>query len=121
MTSQHAALPCCNAVRRLPQVLILPPTRELAVQIFDEAGVCQPPPPPTACCMLLAVKFGRAMGIKAACVYGGAPKTQQVGAARARLRPWHVRAMPCRCRRGRGEPSRGAGLAGVSPVLVQMW
>ncbi len=26
-----------------------------------------------------------------------------------------------RCRCGRGEPSRGADVAGVSPVLVQIW
>jgi ATP-dependent RNA helicase DDX5/DBP2 len=44
-----------------PQVLVLAPTRELCVQIFDEVE-----------------KYGRACGLKAACCYGGASKGPQV-------------------------------------------
>ena len=36
----------------------------------------------------------------------------------ARARHWCAQS---RCRCGRGEPSPGADVAGVSPVLVQMW
>lgn len=43
-----------------PIVLVLAPTRELAVQIRDECS-----------------KFGRSSRIKNTCVYGGAPKRQQ--------------------------------------------
>jgi len=43
-----------------PQLLVMAPTRELAVQIEEEA-----------------VKFGRASGIKTCCCYGGAPKGPQ--------------------------------------------
>ena len=47
--------------RRGPCVLVLAPTRELANQIHEEC-----------------VKFGRALGIQATCVYGGAPKGPQM-------------------------------------------
>ncbi|KAK9819794.1 hypothetical protein WJX72_002458 [[Myrmecia] bisecta] len=54
-----------NAVRKDPRygptVLVLAPTRELAVQIKEEAD-----------------KFGRTSGIKNTCVYGGAPKGPQL-------------------------------------------
>ena len=42
---------------------MLAPTRELAVQIWEEAG-----------------KFGRSSRIKSTCVYGGAPRAAQVAA-----------------------------------------
>ena len=45
-----------------PTLLVLAPTRELACQIEGEA-----------------TKFGRAVGLRATCVYGGAPKSMQVG------------------------------------------
>lgn len=45
-----------------PIVLVLAPTRELAVQIKEECN-----------------KFGRSSEIKNTCVYGGAPKRQQAG------------------------------------------
>ncbi|CAE8626000.1 unnamed protein product [Polarella glacialis] len=48
-----------------PQLLVMAPTRELAVQIEEEA-----------------VKFGRASGIKTTCCYGGAPKGPQASAMR---------------------------------------
>lgn len=44
-----------------PTLLVLAPTRELACQIEGEA-----------------TKFGRAVGLRATCVYGGAPKSMQV-------------------------------------------
>lgn len=44
-----------------PIVLVLAPTRELAVQIQEEA-----------------VKFGVRAGLKSTCVYGGAPKGPQI-------------------------------------------
>eukprot|EP01039_Chlorochromonas_danica_P001457 gene1457-1585_t len=44
-----------------PGILVLAPTRELAVQIQEEA-----------------VKFGRTSDIRSACVYGGSPKTLQI-------------------------------------------
>eukprot|EP00899_Mesostigma_viride_P006540 jgi/Mesvir1/15888/Mv02793-RA.1 len=46
---------------RSPKVLVMAPTRELAVQIQAEA-----------------VKFGRPAGIRSAAVYGGAPKGGQI-------------------------------------------
>mmetsp|Transcript_29864 Transcript_29864/g.84173 ORF Transcript_29864/g.84173 Transcript_29864/m.84173 type:complete len:625 (+) Transcript_29864:371-2245(+) len=54
-----------NATRKDPRagptILVLAPTRELAVQIKDEAD-----------------KFGRSSGIRNTCVYGGAPKGPQL-------------------------------------------
>jgi len=47
----------------LPFMLVLAPTRELSVQIFEEAQ-----------------KFGRALGIRTICCYGGAPKYPQISA-----------------------------------------
>lgn len=44
-----------------PIVLVLAPTRELAVQIQEEA-----------------VKFGLRTNIKTTCIYGGAPKGPQI-------------------------------------------
>jgi ATP-dependent RNA helicase DDX5/DBP2 len=46
-----------------PQLLVLAPTRELSTQILDEA-----------------VKFGRRLGIRCVCCYGGAPKYPQIAA-----------------------------------------
>ena len=51
--------------RRGPTTLVMAPTRELATQIHTEA-----------------IKFGRAIGIAAVCLYGGAPKGQQLGELR---------------------------------------
>jgi len=51
-----------------PSFLVLAPTRELAVQIEEEA-----------------VKFGRNSGLKTTCLYGGAPKPPQAQALRAGL------------------------------------
>ena len=47
----------------LPFMLVLAPTRELSVQIFEEAQ-----------------KFGRSLGIRTICCYGGAPKYPQIAA-----------------------------------------
>jgi ATP-dependent RNA helicase DDX5/DBP2 len=46
-----------------PVLLVLAPTRELAVQIMEEAQ-----------------KFGRVLGIRSVCCYGGAPKYPQIAA-----------------------------------------
>jgi ATP-dependent RNA helicase DDX5/DBP2 len=46
-----------------PILLVLAPTRELSVQIMEEA-----------------VKFGRPLGIRSVCCYGGAPKYPQIQA-----------------------------------------
>jgi ATP-dependent RNA helicase DDX5/DBP2 len=46
-----------------PKVLVLAPTRELAVQIQDECD-----------------KFGRAAKVRSTCCYGGAPKSTQIRA-----------------------------------------
>ena len=46
-----------------PVLLVLAPTRELAVQIMEESQ-----------------KFGRALGIRSVCCYGGAPKWPQIAA-----------------------------------------
>lgn len=46
-----------------PILLVLAPTRELSVQILEEAQ-----------------KFGRALGIRSVCCYGGAPKYPQITA-----------------------------------------
>lgn len=48
-----------------PTVLVLAPTRELAVQIQEEC-----------------IKFGQSSGIYCTCVYGGSPKGPQLGAIR---------------------------------------
>jgi ATP-dependent RNA helicase DDX5/DBP2 len=48
--------------RQGPSVLVLAPTRELAMQIREEV-----------------VKFGRSSGVQSTCVYGGAPKNAQLG------------------------------------------
>mgnify|MGYP002632949097 CR=1 FL=1 len=45
-----------------PSTLCLAPTRELATQIQVECN-----------------KFGQSSGISSSCVYGGAPKSQQLG------------------------------------------
>ena len=54
-----------TAVRPPPALLVMAPTRELACQIEVEA-----------------TKFGRAVNLRAACVYGGAPKSMQIRALR---------------------------------------
>ena len=46
-----------------PLVLVLAPTRELAVQIEDEC-----------------LKFGKAAKVRSTCCYGGAPKSTQIRA-----------------------------------------
>lgn len=46
-----------------PVLLVLAPTRELSVQILEEAQ-----------------KFGRALGIRSVCCYGGSPKYPQISA-----------------------------------------
>jgi ATP-dependent RNA helicase DDX5/DBP2 len=46
-----------------PNLLVLAPTRELSVQILEEAN-----------------KFGRTLGIRCVCCYGGAPKFPQLSA-----------------------------------------
>jgi len=46
-----------------PVLLVLAPTRELAVQIMEEAQ-----------------KFGRPLGIRSVCCYGGSPKYAQIAA-----------------------------------------
>jgi ATP-dependent RNA helicase DDX5/DBP2 len=63
---------------RLPRVLVLAPTRELAIQICDEA-----------------LKFGRSAGIRALVVYGGAPRGGQLGELR-QLQPQVLVATPGR-------------------------
>mmetsp|Transcript_10378 Transcript_10378/g.15937 ORF Transcript_10378/g.15937 Transcript_10378/m.15937 type:complete len:598 (+) Transcript_10378:113-1906(+) len=50
-----------NGFRRFPVLLVLAPTRELAVQIMDETK-----------------KFGRPLGVSSLCCYGGAPKYPQI-------------------------------------------
>lgn len=55
-----------NSVRGnkvLPLLLVLAPTRELSVQILEETQ-----------------KFGRPLGIRSVCCYGGAPKYPQIAA-----------------------------------------
>lgn len=52
-----------SAGSRFPMMLILAPTRELAVQIMEEAQ-----------------RFGRPLGIGSVCCYGGAPKYPQIAA-----------------------------------------
>lgn len=53
--------PVEKAKEGLPKILVLVPTRELACQIHEES-----------------VKFGRSLGIKSVCLYGGAPRRGQV-------------------------------------------
>ena len=53
------------SVRRNPSVLVLAPTRELAMQIEQEAQ-----------------KFTRAAGVYSMCMYGGTPKGPQIGMLR---------------------------------------
>jgi ATP-dependent RNA helicase DDX5/DBP2 len=60
------AAPVAPGKPAAPQLLVMAPTRELACQIEVEA-----------------TKFGRALGLRAACVYGGAPKSLQIRALRA--------------------------------------
>ena len=52
-----------KALSNKPKLLVLAPTRELSVQIMEEAS-----------------KFGRAIGIRSMCCYGGAPKYPQIAA-----------------------------------------
>eukprot|EP00549_Striatella_unipunctata_P022489 CAMPEP_0118721534 /NCGR_PEP_ID=MMETSP0800-20121206/30788_1 /TAXON_ID=210618 ORGANISM="Striatella unipunctata, Strain CCMP2910" /NCGR_SAMPLE_ID=MMETSP0800 /ASSEMBLY_ACC=CAM_ASM_000638 /LENGTH=578 /DNA_ID=CAMNT_0006629433 /DNA_START=41 /DNA_END=1778 /DNA_ORIENTATION=+ len=47
--------------RRVPKLLVLAPTRELACQILEEA-----------------TKFARPLGLRCVCCYGGAPKYPQI-------------------------------------------
>lgn len=54
-------LPAHSVQGEGPIVLILAPTRELAVQIQEEA-----------------LKFGSRANIRSTCVYGGAPKGPQI-------------------------------------------
>jgi superfamily II DNA/RNA helicase len=49
--------------RTNPSLLVLAPTRELSVQILEEAQ-----------------RFGRPLGIRSVCCYGGAPKYPQIAA-----------------------------------------
>ena len=46
-----------------PMLLVLAPTRELSVQIMEESH-----------------KFGRAIGMRSVCCYGGSPKYAQISA-----------------------------------------
>ena len=46
-----------------PRLLVLAPTRELSIQIMEEA-----------------VKFGKSIGIRTVCCYGGSPKYPQIAA-----------------------------------------
>jgi ATP-dependent helicase YprA (DUF1998 family) len=58
----HRLLPELQARKRgVPGILVLAPTRELAVQIEEEA-----------------VKFGKTSYLRSVCVYGGAPKSLQI-------------------------------------------
>jgi ATP-dependent RNA helicase DDX5/DBP2 len=58
----HRLLNSESAVKRgTPRILVLAPTRELAVQIEEEC-----------------VKFGRTSNIRSACCYGGSPKSIQI-------------------------------------------
>jgi len=64
--------------RKIPQVLVLAPTRELAVQIESEAQ-----------------KFSYASGVSTMCMFGGAPKGEQL--QRLRMGVDVVVATPGRC------------------------
>jgi ATP-dependent RNA helicase DDX5/DBP2 len=63
LPSLHQHLKSGKAARgyRKPILLVLAPTRELAVQIMEETK-----------------KFGRPMGVNSVCCYGGAPKYPQI-------------------------------------------
>jgi ATP-dependent RNA helicase DDX5/DBP2 len=61
-----------------PKVLVMAPTRELAVQIADES-----------------IKFGAPAGIRTVCLYGGDPKKGQIGKLR-RERPQVIVGTPGR-------------------------
>ena len=52
-----------SGARCVPRLLVLAPTRELSVQIMEEAH-----------------KFGRAAGIRSLCCYGGSSKHPQIAA-----------------------------------------
>jgi len=60
------AAPTMHGKPATPSLLVMAPTRELACQIEVEA-----------------TKFGRPLALRAACVYGGAPKSLQIRALRA--------------------------------------
>jgi ATP-dependent helicase YprA (DUF1998 family) len=60
---QHLKLRNGSAPSRAPIMLVLAPTRELAVQIQEEAQ-----------------RFGRPIGIRTVCCYGGSPKYPQISA-----------------------------------------
>jgi hypothetical protein len=60
MRSLYTQHPTGNLVTG-PIVVVLAPTRELAVQIQEEAG-----------------KFGRSSEVRSVCIFGGAPKWPQV-------------------------------------------
>ena len=64
----HAMGSSSGAGQRSPVLLVVAPTRELACQIEVDAS-----------------KFGRALGFRATCVYGGAPKGPQCRAVREGL------------------------------------
>eukprot|EP00979_Chaetoceros_neogracilis_P008028 scaffold1757_cov208-Chaetoceros_neogracile.AAC.1 len=59
----HQASGASSRGFRKPVLLVLAPTRELAIQIMEETS-----------------KFGRVMGITAVCCYGGSPKYTQISA-----------------------------------------
>lgn len=59
VTNNRSAAP----MSKDPMMLILAPTRELAVQIMEEAQ-----------------RFGRPLGIRSVCCYGGSPKYAQIAA-----------------------------------------
>lgn len=61
MPAFHRLLQTTDRRRGPPGILVLAPTRELAVQIEEEA-----------------IKFGRSSFIRSACAYGGAPKGLQI-------------------------------------------
>jgi ATP-dependent RNA helicase DDX5/DBP2 len=63
LPSIHQHLNSGDAKRgfKKPVLLVLAPTRELAVQIMEETR-----------------KFGRVMGVSAVCCYGGSPKYPQI-------------------------------------------
>jgi ATP-dependent RNA helicase DDX5/DBP2 len=59
----NAAAQMAHGQRAKPILLVLAPTRELSVQILEEAQ-----------------KFGRPLGIRSVCCYGGSPKYPQIQA-----------------------------------------
>ena len=63
-----------RADRQGPGLLVMPPTRELAQQIEDEAN-----------------RFGRAIGMHSVSIYGGAPKRDQISStATASTASWRA-------------------------------